>query len=287
MKTNTKDLFQLNRDASVKASERLVHLSENRIPEQMTRCLEGNPELDYLIALCTDYVLEAQNEMNVNFQKVEAALQLIQQSYRLEAHMYAREQGQLDFPLGADSQPIDVYTRPRRSHKVWEMGYYFGLICRSQVLTSDFRMLPYTRQFLQNNIFDEFRVIYYHFLRQMETPQMGVFLKRSSEVLTKIPIDYAANYHSYFPLWRPVMEKNEAELNLILKEVIAFRKDCGNHGSIETLIPMVAILSYAYDMGMRFDMHDLPQDLITGHFTVGIDEKLEVIFEAKKSLEKV
>ena len=47
---------------------------------------------------------------------------------------------------------------------------------------------------------------------------------------------------------------------------------------------MVAILSYAYDMGMRFDMHDLPEDLITGHYTVGIDEKLEVFFGKKKAL---
>lgn len=267
MKTEVKNITQLNTNRSVQSDSRLKNLCEERIPLQYGRCLEGNPELDYLIALCTDYVLEAQQEMNVDFQKIEAALQLIQQSYRLEAHMYAKETGTLNFQLGAEQRDFEVYTRERRSHKVWEMGFYFGLICRSRMLMSDFRMLPYTRQFLQNNIFDEFRVIYYHFLRQLETPQMGIFLNRSSQVLTKIPMNYATHYHSYFPLWKPVMEGDETELNLILKEIITFRKDWGNHNSIETLIPLVAILSYAYDMGMRFDMHDLPEDLITGHFT--------------------
>lgn len=285
MKTEVKEITQLELNRSVKSDSRLDSLCEERIPLQMARCLDGNPELDYLIALCTDYVLEAQQEMNVDFQRVEAALQLIQQTYRLEAHMYAKETGTLNFTLGAEQKDFEVYTRERRSHKVWEMGFYFGLICRSRMLMSDFRMLPYTRQFLQNNIFDEFRVIYYHFLRQLETPQMGIFLNRSSQVLTKIPMNYATHYHSYFPLWRPVMAKDEAALNSILKELIAFRKDWGNHNSIETLIPMVAILSYAYDMGMRFDMHDLPEDLITGHFTVGIDEKLEVFFQGKTEVQ--
>ena len=283
MKTEVTQITQLN---TATPGKRLNHLGNERIPLQMGRCLEGNPELDYLIALCTDYVMEAQKAMNVDFQKVEAALQLIQQSYRLEAHMYAKETGTLNFQLGAEHRDFEVYTVPRRSHKVWEMGFYFGLICRSRMLMSDFRMLPYTRQFLQNNIFDEFRVIYYHFLRQLETPQMDIFLNRSAQVLTKIPMNYATQYHSYFPLWRPVMAGDEKELNLVIKDTISFRKEWGHHNSIETLIPMVAILSYAYDMGMRFDMHDLPEDLITGHYSVGIDEKLEVFFSNKKELQK-
>ena len=282
MKTEVTQITQLN---TATPGKRLNHLCNERIPLQMGRCLEGNPELDYLIALCTDYVMEAQKAMNVDFQKVEAALQLIQQSYRLEAHMYAKETGTLNFQLGAEQRDFEVYTVPRRSHKVWEMGFYFGLICRSRMLMSDFRMLPYTRQFLQNNIFDEFRVIYYHFLRQLETPQMEIFLNRSSQVLTKIPMNYATQYHSYFPLWRPVMMGDEKELNLVIKDTISFRKEWGHHNSIETLIPMVAILSYAYDMGMRFDMHDLPEDLITGHYSVGIDEKLEVFFSNKEELQ--
>ena len=280
MRPDVTNITQLNQ-ATQKSDSRLSHLCDERIPLQMDRCLKGNPELDYLIALCTDYVMEAQREMNVDFQKVEAALQLIQQTYRLEAHMYAKETGTLNFQLGAEHYDFEAYTVQRRSHKVWEMGFYFGLICRSRMLMSDFRMLPYTRQFLQNNIFDEFRVIYYHFLRQLETPQMEIFLNRSAQVLTKIPMNYCTLYHSYFPLWRPVMQGNEQELNAVLKDTISFRKDWGHHTSIEALIPLVGVLSYAYDMGMRFDMYDLPEDLITGHYAVGIDEKLEVFFQAK------
>ena len=269
-----------------KDGSRLSNLSENRIPEQISRVIEGNPELDYLIALSTDYVVEAQDRMNVDFRKVEAALQLIQQAYRLEAHMYAKEVGTIQMPLGTTNEELDVYTLQRRSHKVWEMGYCFGLICRSEMLVSDFRMLPYTRQFKQNNIFDEFRTIYYHFLRQLETPQMPIFLRRSEETLTKIPMEFAAHYNSYMPLWRPVLERNESKLNAMITELIDFRKSFEIHNQIETVIPMVAILSYAHDLGLKFDTHDLPADLITGHYAVDIDEQLEVMFGPKVVEEK-
>lgn len=278
METRSK---MLKKGVEQRDRSRLNSLSENRIPEQISRVIEGNPELDYLIALSTDYVVEAQSYMNVDFRKVSAALQLIQQAYRLEAHMYAQEVGRIQMPLGSSNEELDVYTLERRSHKVWEMGFYFGLICRSEMLLSDFRMLPYTRQFAQNNIFDEFRTIYYHFLRQMETPQMEIFKRRSEETLTKIPMEFAAHYNAYVPLWGPVMERNEGKLDNLLREVIEFRKSFNIHTQIETLVPLVAILSYAYDLGLRFDMHDLPQDLITGHFAVEIDEQLEVLFGPK------
>ncbi len=282
MKSKTKNTPQPDSVKSAQSESRLKSLCEERIPLQFSRCLEGHPELDYLIALCTDFVLEAQKEMNIDLNRVEAALQLILQSYRLEAHMYAKESGTLNFQLGAEHRKFDVYTSRRRSYKVWEMGFYFGLICRSRMFMSDFRMLPYTRQFLQNNIFDEFRVIYYHFLRQLETPQMEIFLNRSAQVLTKIPMNYATHYHSYFPLWKPVMEGDESKFNLRLKEIISFRKEFGQHSSIETLVPMIAILSYAHDMGMHFEIPEgLSEDLITGHFIVDINDKLETSFSAE------
>ena len=259
--------------------QRLEKLANKRIPGQLRRVVKGNPELDYLIALSTDYVLEAQETTGVDMTKVEAALQLIQQSYRLEAHMYAQETGMIQLPLGSTNKEIPVYTLPRRSHKVWEMGYYFGLICRSRQLQSDFRMLPYTRQFMQNNIFDEFRTIYYHFLRQLDTPQMPIFLRRSEEVLTKIPMAFAAHYNSYVPLWRPVMERNEAKLHVILKEIMEFREAFNTHNQIETMLPLIAILSTAHDYGMEFESYDLPMDLITGKYAVEIDERLDFVFK--------
>jgi len=279
--------------AEVKTDLRLQRLEEERIPGQITRVIDGNPELDYLIALSTDYVLEAQEYSGVDLQKVEAALQLIQQAYRLEAHMYAQETGTIEMPLGSTHEELDVYTLPRRSHKVWEMGYYFGIICRSRHLQSDFRILPYTRQFMQNNIFDEFRTIYYHFLRQLETPQMPIFLRRSEEVLTKIPMAFAAHYNSYVPLWRPVLERNEAKLHVMLKEIMEFREAFNTHNQIETMLPLIAILSYAHDLGLKFDAYDLPMDLITGKYAVEIDERLDYLFgpaeekQAEAAKEKV
>lgn len=275
MKIQSASLTQADSHVQKTDPSRLHSLVDERIPNQVDRVLSGSPELDYLIALSTDYVMEAQKHMNVDFRKVEAALQLIQQAYRLEAHMYAQEEGEIRMPLGQEEQNHKVYTTPRRSHKVWEMGYYFGLICRSRVLMSDFRMLPYTRQFMQNNIFDEFRVIYYHFLRQVDTPQADIFLKRSEQTLAKIPINFAGQYQSYVPLWRPILQGDEERLSIRLKELIEFRKVMGLHDQLESLIPLVAILSFAYDTGMRFEMYDLPQDLITGHYAVDIDKKLE------------
>lgn len=280
MKSQSAPLTHTASHVQKREDKRFQNLADERIPRQVDRVLSGSPELDYLIALSTDYVMEAQKHMNVDFRKVEAALQLIQQAYRLEAHMYAQEEGSINMPLGNSSKDLPVYTMPRRSHKVWEMGYYFGIICRSRVLMSDFRMLPYTRQFMQNNIFDEFRVIYYHFLRQLETPQADIFLKRSEQTLSKIPINFAGQYQSYVPLWRPILLGDEERLSMRLKELIDFRKVMGLHNQIETIIPLVAILSYAHDLGMRFDTYDLPADLITGHYAVDIDKQLEHQFQA-------
>lgn len=272
--------------------EDLAEYGEEIIPIKVEQGLSGQLDEDGVGHFCAEYVFGSFRLGSVDPEKVLSALQILLQTYFGETLMHVVRTDKVE--LHFTDQTLEFRVEPTSTMRIhgWFFAYYYALIARAKKGLEKLREMNVEMLMVTNDLYTFFNQAHYKFLRILGNVDEMEAYEKAEEYLAEIPAEYRGYQIHYFPLWRPVLLKDQAGFDAKLLELLeAHQRYWGSTPKSDPDRPgdlngrknmqLTAIMAYAQDQGLKVNHSSdyTPADLVEGKYVVDLDTRLGFNFK--------
>jgi hypothetical protein len=285
-----------HRPVHLTTAEKLSRIAVRSIPMKVAQANNGQIDYDGVSYFCRDYAFKALLLGVGVAESIQRALQIMLQTCLAEVKMNVAASPTIE--VNFQNELIEVPVDPVESHTqhVWFDAFYYGLILRAKKSRDYLLECDYEMKFVTDDLYSPFHQGHYKFLCLLGTEMEAEAYYRAQRALDAIPEAYKGYYIYYVPLWKSIVEKDEAGFNAQWLELLTqHRNYWGNppkddpdrvnapngHNNPE----LTAIMAYAHDLGFKIAHQSdyCPEAMVNGDFRADVDSQFGFEFPASNA----
>lgn len=261
------------------------------IPALLAQAKDGKMDLMGTLAAVPVYISQAHRLQQVDKEHQEAAMQFLLQVFKAYVQLGISEAITKVVRLGDQDVPHTTLDDLQEGIISWFQGYYYSMVARAEHFRSYLKEAEVQEWLVFEGPFSPFFQAHHQFLVGLGGDQDVAHLDQAENALEGIPATYRTGLEIYFPLWRPIIEKNQAAfdagLKAALKRHIAYwgepkadKPDHPDNPDGHFSYQLTGMMAYASEMGLKLNVSSdyTPSGLVNGDLQVEIETELDFYF---------
>jgi hypothetical protein len=280
--------------ASVQTTpEEVRNYGMDHIPYKVAQALDGRLDLDATNYFAENYLFGGLRHQVLDQGHARAALQLLLQiNLATVAACISRPD---PVKVRVRDQQVVLSSIPTESDAAgaWFRAYYYALIGRAHKALKELRDPGrYEDWMITDGFYSPYRQGHYLFLAFLEEPDIALQeYDRSTKAVARIPAQWRVLIDTFYPLWRPVLERNQSAFDHELEAAILRHQDYWAHPTEDEednmndpkghfSLELTGIMAYAHQIGLQINVGSdyTPLPLVTGEIQVDLDTPLDFYF---------
>lgn len=265
-----------------------------RIPNKVHQSKKGSHDLGGVRNICSEYIFGGLRTKCADPQRLTAALQFVLQCYLGEAQMQVATTESITVRV----QELDAEWKvePTRAYATaaWVGAFHYALISRAKNALRLIGELHYYDKFVHDGADSMLDQALYQFmvgLIQGDEDEARLRLGQAEGYLADFPQTWGPILRIHFPLWRSILEKNQAAFDVQLEASLRKHKSYWgkptatepnwmNFSDGHYNLPLTAIMAFAYDRGLQVNLSSdySPIELVRGDFKADWDSEPVFLF---------
>jgi hypothetical protein len=265
-----------------------------RIPNKVRQSKAGSHDLGGVRSICSEYIFGGLRTKCAAPLRLAAALQFNLQCHLGEARMQVATTPTVT--VRVQEQDVEWEVKPTRAYAAssWIGTFYYALITRAKKTLHKIGELPYYLKFVHERESSPLDQAYYQFmigLIEGDEAEALLRLGQAETYLADFPPTWGPIFRIHFPLWRPILENNQAAFDEQLEASLrAHNSYWGQPTATEPLwmnfqdghynVPLTAMMAFAYDRGLQVNWTSdyTPIELVRGDFKTDWDAEPAFFF---------